>query len=343
MGTPTRAESLVVNRYFEVSLFLLLTTGFLTLASTGRLELFSLLVAGTALVVKALRYRRHRGPELSPRMVTWLTWFYFGFYFIDYLFLSRSFLGATIHLILFLAVVKLFSARSNRDYLWLALIAFLQMLAAAILTVDTSFLVFFLVFLLLSISTFVSFEIKRGAETQRAAAVPAGSPLARRLQQSLLLTSTLVSMGILGLAALIFFVLPRATTGFFSAYGFQPQLLTGFSNDVTLGEIGEIKRNRAVIMRVQVQGSDPQAAAGIKWRGIALTGFDGKRWYNPPEPSILLHPGRDLRFYAPLPSYPQRTGTLTLRYMVLLEPITTEVLFVAALPMWLEGNFRTLG
>ncbi|MBI4461363.1 MAG: DUF3488 domain-containing protein, partial [Acidobacteria bacterium] len=98
-----------------------------------------------------------------------------------------------------------------------------------------------------------------------------------------------------------------------------------------------------VIMRVQVQGSDPQAAAGIKWRGIALTGFDGKRWYNPPEPGILLHPGQDLRFYPPLPSYPRRTGTQTLRYMVLLEPITTEVLFVAALPMWLEGNFRTLG
>ncbi|MFQ5927089.1 MAG: DUF3488 and DUF4129 domain-containing transglutaminase family protein [Terriglobia bacterium] len=343
MTATFRPAATVVHRYFEVSLFLLLTVGFLTLASTARLDIFSLLFAGTALVFKALRYRRHHEPELSPHAVTRLTWFYFGFYLIDYLFLSRAFLAATVHLILFLAVVKLFSARTNRDYLWLSLIAFLEILAAAILTVDTTFLAFFFVFLLLSISTFVSFEIKRGAETARAAPLVAGTPLARRLHRSLFLTSALVSAGILLLATLIFFILPRFTTGFFSAYAFTPELISGFSNNVTLGDIGKIKRNRAVIMRVRVEGSDPQAAEGIKWRGIALTQFDGKRWYKEMEPTLLLRPTGRSRFDLPPRAYPRRPSPRTLHYRVLLEPVSTDALFVAAVPVWLQGRFRLLG
>jgi len=343
MAAIAHPVSTVVQRYFEVSLFLVLTVGFLTLASTGRLDIPSLVVAGLALGVKALRYRRHPEPELSPTMVNRLTWFYFLFYALDYLLLSRAFLDATVHLVLFLAVVKLFSARTNRDYLWLALIAFLEMLAAAILTVDTTFLFFFFVFLLLGISTFVSFEIKRGAESARMAPLPAHTPLARRLHRSLLVTSAAVSVGILLLAAIIFFILPRFSTGFFSAYAFQPELLTGFSNDVTLGQIGEIKRNRAVIMRIQVEGNDPRAAEGLKWRGIALAQFDGKRWYNELHPPAVLRLPRATRFYLPMPQYPRRPAGRRLDYRVLLEPVSTDALFLAATPAWVEGRFQSLG
>jgi len=333
----------VIRRYFEVSLFLLVTVGFLTLASTGRLDPLTLLAVSAALVVKALRYRHHTEPELSPRLVTFLTWCYFPFYLVDYLFLSGAFLNATVHLVLFIAVVKIFSARSNRDYLWLALVAFLEMLAAATLTVDTTFLIFFFVFLLVGISTFVSFELKRGTEVARSAPLPPGSPVARRLQRSLLLVSALVCVGILVLASMIFFILPRFTTGFFSAYAFQPELYTGFTNDLTLGQLGEIKRNRAVVMRIRVEGRDPQAAAGVRWRGIALTQFDGKRWYNETLIPILLRSMGDQRFHLPLPRYPARPTGPALRYRVLLEPLSTDALFVAAVPLWVQGGFRSLG
>ena len=42
-----------VDRYFELSLFGLLATGFLTLAATGRMDLFSMTVMGLALIGKA--------------------------------------------------------------------------------------------------------------------------------------------------------------------------------------------------------------------------------------------------------------------------------------------------
>ena len=52
--------------------------------------------------------------------------------------------------------------------------------------------------------------------------------------------------------------------------------MTGFSDHVTLGEIGKIKQSSAVVMRIHVEG-DPGRAADIHWRGIVLTDFDGKR------------------------------------------------------------------
>ena len=84
-----------------------------------------------------------------------------------------SALLAAIHLMLFAMVVRLYSARTTRDYLFLAMLAFSAMLASAILTVDTMFLFFFLVFLALAVSTFIGLEMRRSSEGAVGAAVRA--------------------------------------------------------------------------------------------------------------------------------------------------------------------------
>lgn len=349
MTSSASTAATAVHRYFEISLFLLLTVGFLALASTGRLDIFSTLLVTGALVTKALRYRRHREPELSPQVVTVLTWFYFGFYVMDLFFLSAEFVVATTHLVLFIAVVKIFSARSNRDYLWLALVAFMEILAAATLTVDTTFLVFFFFFLVAGISTFVSYEIKRGTETARSAAPAADTTLGGRLERSLLATSLAIALGTLLLAGAFFFLLPRFTSGYLSSYAFQPEQISGFSEEVTLGEIGSIKRNPAVVMRLRVEEGSPRQLEGLKWRGLALTRFDGRRWHTNTRSLQRIGPSsleghRDV-FFLPVDGLRDRSrrGHETLprylRYRVLLEPISTETLFAAAVPVRLRGRF----
>ena len=62
------------------------------------------------------------------------------FYGADYLLLSRAFLPATVHLVMFAVVVRTFSLRRDRDYTMLAILAFLMVLASAVLTVDSVFL-----------------------------------------------------------------------------------------------------------------------------------------------------------------------------------------------------------
>lgn len=68
-----------VQRYFEVSLFLLVSTGIFAVVSTGKLDIFSTVIPVVVLVYKAGRLWRGRGPEISVRTATGLVLAYFLF------------------------------------------------------------------------------------------------------------------------------------------------------------------------------------------------------------------------------------------------------------------------
>src|SRR5690348_5219409 len=69
-----------LRRHFEVSLYFLLLTSVLTLVSTGKLDLASILIPPIALLVKGYRWWRGHGPELSNRVATYITLAYFFFF-----------------------------------------------------------------------------------------------------------------------------------------------------------------------------------------------------------------------------------------------------------------------
>ena len=338
-----------VQRYFEVSLFLLVSTGIFAVISTGKLDIFSTFIPVAVLVYKAGRLWRGRGPELSVRTATGLVLAYFLFFPIDLWVLSRtvsqgapnpalySALLAAIHLMLFATLVRLLSSRSNRDYAFLAMLAVTCMLASAILTVETGFLIALAIFLVLAVSTFVALEIRRGANDAVSPPLEPGSPLAHRLNRALGLTSALVAIGTLLVGGAIFFMLPRFTTGYLSALNLQPKLMTGFSDDVTLGEIGEIQKSSAVVMRIHIDG-DPTLAEGVHWRGIILTNFDGRRWFTPPREQIVVSADSAGTYRLDAPLLPAGYS-IPLHYTVLMEPIATDAIFVAPRIATLQGRF----
>jgi hypothetical protein len=346
---PSAPPLSAVQRYFEISLYLLVATGVVAVVSTSKLDLFSTIVPVIVLGYKGIRLWRGRGSEISVRVATWLVLAYFLFFPFDLWILSRklaegtsnaplySALLAAIHLLLFATLVRLYSARSNRDYAFLAVLAFASILASAILTVETSFLISLAIFLVLAVSTFVALEIRRGAAGAVSPPLEPGTPLAQRLTRALGLTSLLVAVGTLLLGAVIFFVIPRFTTGYLSAMNLQPSLMTGFSDNVTLGEIGRIKKNSAVVMRIRV-ADDPSRAEGIHWRGLALTDFDGKRWFTPQHDPIIVSPNSEGEYQ--LISSPLRSGEFyPLRYTVLMEPIASDAIFAAPRLQKLHGRF----
>jgi protein-glutamine gamma-glutamyltransferase len=338
-----------VQRYFEISLYLLVVTGVLAVVSTSKLDLFTTVVPVLALGYKGIRLWRARPVELSVRVATWLVLAYFLFFPFDLWVLSRklaegapnaslySALLAAVHLLLFATLVRLFSARTNRDYAFLAVLAFASILASAILTVDTSFLISLAVFLVLAVSTFVALEIRRGAAGAVSPPLEPGTPLAQRLTRALGLTSLLVAVGTLLLGALIFFLIPRFTTGYLSAMNLQPTLMTGFSDNVTLGEIGRIKKNSAVVMRIRVE-DDPARAESIHWRGLALTDFDGRRWFTPQHDPIIVSPNSEGEYQLMPPSL-RSPEVYPLHYTVLMEPIATDAIFVAPRLQSIHGRF----
>src|SRR6201998_2382121 len=349
---PIPAHLTAIRRHFEISLYFLLLTGVLTLVSTGKLDLVSILALPAAMLFKGYRWWHGKGVELSNRTGTWLTIAYFIFFPIDLLTFSRSLaagaqnpglyaaLIATIHLMLFATVVRLFSATTTRDYLFLSLMAFSSMLASAILTVDTVFLAFFFVFLGLAVSTFVGLEMWRSAQGTVTTPIERGTTAAQRLHNALGITSTGIAAGSLLVGAVIFLILPRFNGGYMSGFSLQPTLVSGFSDDVELGEIGEIKKSSMVVMRVTVDGG-LRAARGVHWRGVALTHFDGKRWFNEPQKSTNLTRNDDAGWFRVNSVDPgtQIAGN-PIHYTVLLEPIGSTTLFVADETESIRGRFN---
>jgi len=250
-----------------------------------------------------------------------------------------SALLATVHLMLFATVVRLYSATTTRDYLFLTMMGFTSMLAAAILTVDTVFLAFFFIFLGLAVSTFVALEMWRSAQGTVTRPMERGTAAADRLHNALGITAVGIALGSLAVGAVIFLVLPRFSSNYMSGLNMQPTMITGFSEEVMLGEIGQIKQNSTVVMRVTVDGG-LNVAHGIHWRGVALSKFDGKRWYNDGhEPTMLTAPGDGgwFRLNAEDPRA-AKTGT-PIHYTVLLEPIGSTALFFANEAESVRGRF----
>ena len=345
-----KAEPLpVIQRYFEVSLFLLVATGILALIATGKLDMVTTIAAPVALAYKGWGIARGRGPELTHRNATAFVLGYFVFFPVDLWVFSRDLaaaapnpllyaaLLAAIHLLIFASIIRLYSSRTVRDYIFLALLAFAAMLASAILTVNTTFLIALAVFLLLAVSSFVGLEVRRSSEGAVFPVLDPGSAAARRLHRALGLTSVLVAASALVIGGLIFFLIPRFTAGYMSAFNLQPTLMTGFTDDVALGEIGVIKQSSAVVMRIRVQG-DAARAQEIHWRGMVLTNFDGTRWFTPQTDSVMVIPGGSGAYQLSVPALPPKSFYL-LRYTVLMQPIATDAIFLAANPATVWGRF----
>src|SRR3981081_2701178 len=203
-----------IDRYFIVSLYLLVLMSFGTLAATGGLDLTTVRLVEGALGFRGYLLTRRQNFGIPERWTTPLTILYFVFYASDYFLLSRSFLAATVHLVLFAVVIRMFSLRRERDYTMLAVLAFLMVLASAVLTVDSVFLLFFAAFLLTAVATFVLMEMRRSARSAQIQARHSSDPQEHRhLAFSLArLAPALVVMTLLGATA-VFFFLPRMAAG----------------------------------------------------------------------------------------------------------------------------------
>jgi protein-glutamine gamma-glutamyltransferase len=344
IGTTTMSHA--IERYFNVSLYLLVLTGFGTLAATGGIDLPTVILVGLALALRGYQLLSQREFAIPDRWTTLLTLIYAFIYLADFFYLSRGFLAATVHLVLFAMVVRLFSLQRARDHYMIAILSFLMVLAAAVLTVGSVFLFSFAFFLLVAVVTFVLMEMRHSVADLTQAqdahvAANRGASSTGRMAYSLLAIAPALMLMILAGSFLIFFLLPRISPRFLSAYTPTSDVSTGFSDHVQLGRIGQIQQSNAVVMHVEIE-NDLQGVYDLKWRGVALSTFDGHAWTNSFD-QVQLRPSADGSYrLAPL-SHPRDSSAVagrSIRYRVLMEPLGTNVFFLADQPRSLRGNFR---
>jgi transglutaminase-like putative cysteine protease len=254
------------------------------------------------------------------------------------------------HMILFLSAVKLLQRKVDRDWFFLYLISFFEVLLAAGLSVSPAFIVTLTLYLLFALSTVVAFEIQKARRkvtpTQTRLLVPPDTSLFRKLPMRLwrrryLETRRLplVSLGLLLLIIVLalpfFLIAPRTASSALKRGGGGLAGFIGFSDNVTLGEIGRLKGSDEIFMHVRVENSNAGPVAGLRWRGVALDQFTGRAWKKSAAAERFEKKESDRGFF--------QLGTtedvqrLTTQAFFL-EPVDTPVLFGAPRVVAVQGR-----
>jgi len=254
------------------------------------------------------------------------------------------------HLILFLTAVKLLQRKADRDWFFLYLISFFEVLLAAGMTVSPAFLATLIMYLLCALSTVVAFEIQKARKkvtaTQTKLLVPPDSTLFRKLPMRLwrrryLETRRLplVSAGLLGLIIILalpfFLIAPRTASSALRRGGNGVSGFIGFSDNVTLGQIGQLKGSDEIFMHVRVANASAAPVAGLRWRGVALDEFTGTAWKKSVAAERAQKKESEIGFF--------KLGTtedlnrLTMQTFFV-EPVDTPVLFGAPRIVAVQGS-----
>jgi transglutaminase-like putative cysteine protease len=159
----------------------------------------------------------------------------------------------------------------------------------------------------------------------------------KRLSHALSFAVVSVSVGAILCGSVLFFLLPRVSAGYLGKTSFNPTLLSGFSDQVELGQIGQIKKSSAVVLRVET-GSAVNYAA-LRWRGNALANFDGRRWTSAERGPETLSANSDGWIALRDKPKPGELHGEILQFTVLQEPMASDALFVAGNTLAIRGNF----
>ena len=323
------APSQAVERYFQLSLLGLLASGYLAIASSGLLDGLAHAAALMALALRAaviagwLRVRPDNAVTGALAVTAVL------FFPIDYLWASASLPVAVLHLTFFLAGLKLVTASTNRDYAYLKAFAAAELLAAAMLGPGLSFFGFLVLFLLFIISTFAAGEIRRSSQGPGAMARSGVRFFKRRLG----LLAFALSGGILTLTAGMFFVLPRTARAAIGRFGSNRHHLPGFTREINLSEIGEIKQSSRPVLHARAYGGE--SLGGVYWRGGSLSQFDGKVWHSPAGRDTPMRVDRGVLVLGRAAN--PRPGR-DIAYRVELQEIAADTLFFAGAPETINVN-----
>jgi transglutaminase-like putative cysteine protease len=303
-----------VERFFQLALLGLVASGYLAIAGSGYVDAPTVVLAGIGLIWRAAIILGARRLQVPDRVVTIATLVYMVFAPIDYFFLAKTWITATVHVVFFVASVKTLTARTSRDYLFVSAVAFIELLAAALFSSSGTFFVCLAAYLLCGVAARAASEVYRSADGETVVA-PLG---AARAPMRIAMISGLMTCGILLLTGGLFFILPRTANAALHLLGSNRYHLTGFSNDVTLGD-----------------GNPPALPLNLKWRGLALEQFDGHRWSTKPGG---FHPMEDHEsgLIRVADEWQRRRRGPRAVYRVELQNVDADALFAAGIPEYLN-------
>jgi protein-glutamine gamma-glutamyltransferase len=252
---------------------------------------------------------------------------------------------ALAHLIVFLSAVKLLQTKKDRDWVFLYLISFFEVLLAAGLSFSPLFLGTLTLYLLCGLSAVTAFEIQKARRavqhTETRLLVPPDSRVFRKGRRAwrnaeaarLPFVALALLVLIFVFALPLFLVAPRSGAAALTRSGGGMSNLIGFSENVTLGQIGTLKQDDGLVMHVRLDKGEPPHS--LRWRGVALDEFTGFGWKKSAEarrPDPVEQRGGFFQV-----GMTQGVHRLTMQTFFL-EPLESPVLFAAPHVIAVQGD-----
>jgi transglutaminase-like putative cysteine protease len=252
---------------------------------------------------------------------------------LDLFYLAQSVLDGMVHLLLFLIVARLFIRRARSDLRDAGFLSFFLLVATSAVTFSVGFLFVFVSFLGLGTCMLLLQHVV--TETERAgSSVAAASSGRLGLDGPLIRLSVAGATATLGIAGVLFFVIPRVGQATLPLRNQLTRMVTGFSERVDLGAFGEIETDKTVVMRVYVGDDirDPTLLPNLRWRGIVFDRFDGRMWaVGQPERTLVRRSaGGQFQVGRPFGRGP------VLKQDIYLDPIGTDIVFAASRPLRID-------
>lgn len=190
-----------------------------------------------------------------------------------------------------LQISRLANRRRAAEHQQIAILAFLHLCAATVLSTEIAYGLLFLGFVVLIpwmlALTHLRAEIEGHFAPPTAPPAERDATLARVLASRRLVgASFLVGTAALAIplflsTAIVFAAFPRVGLGFLAFGDALGAHVAGFGSDVTLGDVGVLRDDPTVIMRIT-----PSAGSTVTWpeehaillRGTSFDAYDGRRW-----------------------------------------------------------------
>ncbi len=244
-------------------------------------------------------------------------------------------LGLVMEFAAFLSISRLFNRRSAAEYQQIAVLAFMHLIAATVLTTDLGYAGVFVVFVIATpwALTFAHLraEIERNYPkdpTSQQATDAARVLSSRRIVgPSFLAWTALLSVPMFAMTLVLFIVFPRVGLGFVSFGKNRGQAVAGFGNNVELGGFGVIRSDPTVVLRVTPSRAldAEEMRRYLRLRGTAFDAYDGRRWTRTPGTPVAM---RAINDYYPLRRMEDRHADF--RFKIVLDRLDQPVLFLPA-------------
>ena len=257
--------------------------------------------------------------------------------YLEYRFDETQRIPALAHWLVYLQLIKYFLPKTAEDDWWLFLLGLTQVLIGSVVNQSDQVGAWLFVWAMLAVWVLGQFFLQREAHRFSTLEIygqahghrPFGEfatapvdPYIGLFDLPYVASTARVMVTTIALGGLIFLVLPRQAGATRSQSGAPlARHLTGFDEEVQLGQLGEILENDSVVMTVEFEnelGERIRPDGEPLWRGVTMLRYEGGRWHRQSKGAQSVV---SFKFDSRL-----REGKLV-RQKIKLEPIDSPTLF----------------